>query len=277
MTDLVMDQELPVHEIKAFNFAEDSSNKMHSDETAARYGFAGGLVPGVATFGYMTIPVAEALGLKWFEGGTMMGKFLKPIYHDETIAVHATVVSADPLKIETKVFNAAGTLCAVGEAGLPGNHGPLDLSRYPKKPLPGTAERLPASAEALPAGLALGSLDFDYDHAQLTEALLDKYRDPLPIYRGTPAVWHPALVGSQANTILAANVDLGPWIHTASDVAYCSLPRDGESLSLRGTIADAYVKRGHEFAVMDLALLGEGERCIARLTHTAIVRPMLSG
>ena len=42
------------------NFSEASDNKMHSDDVAARYGFSGGLVPGVAVYAYMTIPVVKA-------------------------------------------------------------------------------------------------------------------------------------------------------------------------------------------------------------------------
>ena len=44
MTSFALGQVLPPVEVIAFNFAEESSNRIHSDEVAAQYGFAGGLV-----------------------------------------------------------------------------------------------------------------------------------------------------------------------------------------------------------------------------------------
>ena len=36
-----------VYRVSAFNTAKQSENKMHDDVVAQRYGFSGGLVPGV--------------------------------------------------------------------------------------------------------------------------------------------------------------------------------------------------------------------------------------
>ena len=59
--------ELPTHELKAVNFAEDSSNKIHNNDVARDYGFKGGLVPGIAVYAYMTHPVVEQLGSDWLQ------------------------------------------------------------------------------------------------------------------------------------------------------------------------------------------------------------------
>lgn len=275
MHDLSVGQELPVREIVGVNFAKDSSNKMHSDETAARYGFKGGLVPGVGVYGYMAVPVVEALGRDWLEGGTLRGKFLKPVYDGDRVSVKCRVKSAAPPVIEIEVVNEEGTLCAVGEAGLPADGPELEVSGYARHPLPDEADRPPACADVMPAGMVLGSLEFTFETGSIVYHKVSELGEPLSIYEGPDGVCHPALVVAQANSILAANVLLGPWIHTASEVVYCGLPRDGEVLSLRGVVADSYVKRGHDFAVLDLALVGEEERPLALITHTAIVRPGL--
>ena len=75
-----MATDLPVYHVTAHNYAEQSSNKMHSDDVAAQYGYTGGLVPGVALYAYMSEPVAIAWGTKWLGSGTMTGKFIHPIY-----------------------------------------------------------------------------------------------------------------------------------------------------------------------------------------------------
>src|SRR3981081_3323230 len=51
---------LAPYRVSAFNTAHDCENKIHDDATARRFGFGGGLVPGVDVYGYMThMPVAR--------------------------------------------------------------------------------------------------------------------------------------------------------------------------------------------------------------------------
>ena len=50
------------YEVVAFNTATLSDNKIHDDEVASRFGFTGGLVPGVDVYAYLTHPPAEAWG-----------------------------------------------------------------------------------------------------------------------------------------------------------------------------------------------------------------------
>ena len=44
--------------VEAFNASKESENKIHDDAVARRFGFRGGLVPGVDVYAYMThLPV----------------------------------------------------------------------------------------------------------------------------------------------------------------------------------------------------------------------------
>ena len=52
---------LQPHCVSAVNLAKNSENRMHDDSVARRFGFKGGLVPGVDVFAYMShMPV-----MKW--------------------------------------------------------------------------------------------------------------------------------------------------------------------------------------------------------------------
>ena len=46
--------QIPEYRVRAFNNASDSTNLIHADEHARRYGYRGGLVPGVSIFAYMS-------------------------------------------------------------------------------------------------------------------------------------------------------------------------------------------------------------------------------
>src|SRR5436305_14260299 len=77
------------HEVRAFNQAAASENKIHDDAVAQRFGFKGALVPGVAVFAYMAhLPVAR-WGRAWHERGTTDCRFLKPVYDGDMVRVSA--------------------------------------------------------------------------------------------------------------------------------------------------------------------------------------------
>ena len=81
-----MSEPLVTYDVNAFNTAAASENKIHDDSVARRFGFRGGLVPGVEVYAYMAhMPVAR-WGRAWLERGSGAFRFRKPVY-DGAIAV----------------------------------------------------------------------------------------------------------------------------------------------------------------------------------------------
>src|ERR1700686_4891127 len=78
------------YRVSAYNTAHDSENKIHDDAVARRFGFGGGLVPGVDVYGYMThLPVLR-WGRAWLERGTNECRFFRPVYDGDTACVTAS-------------------------------------------------------------------------------------------------------------------------------------------------------------------------------------------
>jgi hypothetical protein len=259
-------QELPCYEVIAKNYGADHANRIHSDEGAARHGFAGALVPGVGLYAYMTRPVIDVLGVEWLERGAMSAKFIKPVYDGEKVRARARVANNDPVELSLELINQPGELCAVGSAGLPNLSAGLDPENYPFR---APAQLWPASIASLSIGDTFGSVDFSLDMKGEIPKFLDKVVETSPIY---DSVCHPAFWIAQANEILMRNIALGPWIHTASDSRHYAGAREGERLSLRGLVSDLYERRGHELVVADLGLFGENDRPISHIRHTAIIK-----
>src|SRR5262249_41698714 len=98
--------------LSAFNTATASENKIHDDAVASRFGFTGGLVPGVDVFAYLAhMPMAK-WGKDWLSGGFMQARFVKPIYDGDQATVTAEE-AGDGLKLTA---SARGDLCATGLA-----------------------------------------------------------------------------------------------------------------------------------------------------------------
>jgi acyl dehydratase len=266
MSRFEIGQELSFYEVIAKNYGADHANRIHSDEVAARYGFAGALVPGVGLYAYMTRPVIDVLGSEWLERGAMSAKFLKPVYDGEKIEARARVADNNPIELKLELINQSGKVCAVGSAGAPNSTTTLDPDAYPFR---APAQLWPASIASLSIGDTLGSFEFDLDMKGEMPKFLDNVVETSPIY---DSICHPAFWIAQANEILMRNIALGPWIHTASETRHYAAARDGERLSLRGWVSDLYERRGHELVVVDLGLFDDSGRSVAHIRHSAIIK-----
>jgi hypothetical protein len=62
MGETTMAGRLEAYSVVAYNTAKLSENKMHDDQVARRFGFSGGLVPGVDVMAYMIPPASQEMG-----------------------------------------------------------------------------------------------------------------------------------------------------------------------------------------------------------------------
>jgi len=263
--------------VRARNIAADSENKIHDDTVARRYGFAGGLVPGIAVFGYLTRPIVALWGSAWLKHGTATARFLQPCYEGEEITVRAVpaTMAGEGEAAEVTAARPDGSICARGNFLLARSAAaPPDAAGYQTAPLP--TEPPAASATSLAAGTTLGTLSLVLDEARAT-AFADSIADDLAVYRGPRGVAHPALLLALANRALAGNVTLGPWIHASSEVQHFSLARYGDAISLRARVAECFERKGHEFVVLDILVVAEPDRSVQHIRHTAIYKPRPHG
>ena len=263
--------QLPRHQVRARNFAATSDNKIHDDTVAKQYGFAGGLVPGVTIYAYMTHPVVSALGRDWLAHGTMTVRLLKPFYEGELVDVRTTVGDGGSAlaRLDVQAFNERQELCAVATATLPSPPpAPPAVSGFPTAPLPASA---PAVSEAgLAAVDVFGSLDVVYDAQVKGARFLDEIEDPWGGYRGPGAAGHPGVLIRYANFILAENFRLNPWIHVSSEVEHFALVHHGDHISIRARRAGLFERKGHKFVELDVLMVANGVTPVMRIRHAVI-------
>ncbi|MDI3307167.1 MAG: hypothetical protein QJR07_08685 [Acetobacteraceae bacterium] len=253
------------YRVEANNLSRASENKIHDDAVARRFGFTGGLVPGVEVYAYACHPVVQHWGRAWLERGQAECRFLKPVY-DGRIAV-ATAEPANgglALRVESE-----GVLCATGEALLGDPVEPPVADDFPQASPPAT--RPPASEATLAPGTALGIVPF-----RLTEAMLAEYlcgvRETDQIY-AREGLAHPGLMLRLCNRALMENVVFGPWIHVGSKVRNFAAARVGDELSVRARVVANYERKGHRLVDLDVLAIADGDRVLARVLHSAVWRP----
>src|ERR1700710_1109123 len=130
------------YRVSAFNTSKQSENKIHDDTVARKFGFSGGLVPGVDVLAYMVhMPVAK-WGRAFLERGVIEARFVKPVYDGETADV-AGEESSGVLSIE------------VGNRG-PASAPSVSIADFPKTAA--VAERSPVNTASYELGKWLGTV-----------------------------------------------------------------------------------------------------------------------
>ena len=256
------------YQIDAFNTAKESENKIHDDAVARRFGFKGGLVPGVEVYAYMThLPVA-LWGRAWLERGTAECRLLKPVYDGDAVTVTARKTS-DGLDLR---LDSHGELCATDRASLPADplSPPAAFADAPTPPSP-PAQRPPADEATLPAGTWFAIHPFRVSSEEAGQYLQD-VRENLPLYADEGLV-HPGTILHIGNWALRHNVVLGPWMHVGSRIEHFAAAHIDDELSARALITDNYEHKGHRFVALDVLVYANGTKPVARIAHTAIYRP----
>ncbi len=260
-----MPSRLETYRVQAYNTAKLSENKMHDDTVAKRFGFSGGLVPGVDVMAYMMhLPVAR-WGRAFLERGLIEARFVKPVYDGETAEVRGEE-SDGVLSIEVE---SRGLLCATGSASLPASAPSIALSDFTETAA--VTERRPVNAASYELGKWLGTVPRAWAGDAAREYLTDvRERDPIYLAEG---LGHPGLLQRVMNKVLVDNAILGPWIHVGSRMQLLSAARSGDELTARAKVTGNYEKKGHHFVELDALVVANGRTPLAHCQHIAIYQP----
>lgn len=253
------------YRVQARNLSHASENKIHDDDVARRFGFEGGLVPGVEVYAYMTHLPAGRWGVGWLERGTAECRFFKPVYDGKLVTVTATgTAHALAMTVESD-----GEQCAAGAAALPDEPG--TAPEFPDAaPIPASDDRPDADEATLATGRCLSSQPVVLTLDRLRQYLAD-IRESDPLYARAKLI-HPAFMLRLSNLALKDNVKLGAWIHAASSIRHFGLAHAGESLAAHARVAANYERKGHRFVDLDVVIVADESRVVAQVRHTAIYR-----
>jgi hypothetical protein len=259
---------------EAFNQAFDSKNEIHSDEMAQRFGFKGGLVPGVTVSAYLIHPAIEAWGLDWLRQGWAHAVVRKPIYDRSQFKVE--LHDSTEQSYQAKLLNEEGLTCAIASVKLPQQvPSPPKLRGDPL--LYEGFERTQPNYEAM---LSLQRIGLHALCAPWNETVeLSRYcRDPnlmpkLLQFNQGGGYANPAFTLGVTNWILQDNIKMNPWVHLESESQnYQAIPLNSEII-VEAAISDLFEKKGHQFVDADVNLfLRETQEAVMSARLRAIYR-----
>jgi acyl dehydratase len=232
---------------------------------ARRFGFSGGLVPGVDVMAYMMHLPVEKWRRTFLERGLIEARFVKPVYDGEMAEVTGEE-SNGALSIQV---HSRGQLCATGGASLPASTPTVSLMDFSE--VAPVAERKPVNASSYEVGKWLGTLPRRWAGDAATEYLGD-IRETDGIY-AAEGLGHPGLLQRVMNKALVDNAILGPWIHVGSRMQLLCAAKAGDELTARARVTGNYEKKGHRFVELDALVVANRKTPLAHCRHIAIYQP----
>ncbi|MCP5179302.1 MAG: hypothetical protein R3E84_07605 [Pseudomonadales bacterium] len=249
--------------VTAENHATSSENRIHSDDIAARLGFRGALVPGVAVFGYMTHPLVETFGEDWLTRNVSDVRFLKPAYVDDRLAI-SVAPQGDGLQVNC--HNDQGELLAVMATQMPEVLPPeLDATAFAARET--NARRVTIEWDRIELNHPFPVFHWSTD-ARSNDRNAMQVADTLPHYR---TFVHPHWFLGIANFMLVRQFVMPAWIHVGSNITIrrpLLVDRDVDVLAVP---LEKWKKKGHEFVRLAIRYQ-DGDGVLADVLHTAIYR-----
>ena len=256
----------------ALNTAPDSENQIHSDDLAKRYGFKGGLVPGVTVSAYLLHPVIESSGMAWLEKGYANCKITSPLYDGENFEVISEILREG--QTNTFLKNEDGKIIANAESKIlenipskPKYRGDLLIQEEFKAPVASFAEW-----KKLKKG-GCKAFKFHWGGDNPLIYLSDEKKLPLILQPSKSGHANLSFLLGCANWILAGNAFMNPWVHLETKSQNYKAVSIETTLIAEMSVIDFYEKKGHEFIEVEVNLFEEkSKQCCMSINQLAIFK-----
>lgn len=228
----------------AFNQVPDSSNQIHGDDMAQRFGFKGGLVPGVTVSAYLLHPVAEYFGKDFIEHGFAHCRVNAPLYDQDVFDVEITDQGDE--HCHTCLKRGEGELLAVAEASIPSVT--PDAPMFRGDLLGDGSVNVPATRPDIERLKDNGCYAFAYrwvpEHAMGTYL---RDRSLMASLYAEQGFANPSYILGISNWVLAGNIAMNPWVHLETHSQNFAALAAGTDVIGEMSVSDVFERKGHEF------------------------------
>jgi hypothetical protein len=244
-------------------------NPIHAADGASRAGYAGALVAGVRTYGWVAEAVVEALGPGWLDDGWADVTLRRPLFAGEEVTIAVSPAGAVAASVGSRVV-------LDGSVGLGSAAWATELD----PPAPGPALDPPwvrptYTVSDAPVGDALRPLGAYVSAAAARRLALD---DLGQLVSQVPADrLHPWFLAARMAPLTRHNFTYGPTIHVRTQVQHLGPAAVDQEVVIGARIVEVHERNEHWYQVLDGLVVGDGGRAgapaLARIRHHSIFRP----
>jgi hypothetical protein len=266
---------------------EGIPNPIHAEGGATSAGYAGALVAGVRTYGWVAEAVVDVLGLGWLDDGWADVTLRRPLYAGEVVRI--VVGPSGPSGTSgsgTGGSEAAGAWSVSAAVGarvvLDGavGRGPAWWADDIDSPEPRPAVDAPAlrptyTIDGAPVGRPLRPLGAYVSAGAARRLALDdlgQTTSHVPDGR-----LHPWFLAARMAPLSRHNFTYGPTIHVRTQIQHTGRAMADQEVVVGARIVEVYERKDHWYQVLDGLVVGAGgvPGCpqLARIRHHSIFRP----
>ncbi|MDH4362812.1 MAG: hypothetical protein OEY70_01830 [Acidimicrobiia bacterium] len=249
-------------------------NPIHAEDGASGAGYAGALVAGVRTYGWVAEAVIEVLGEEWLSRGWADVTLRRPLYAGETVTITVAAPGADGARPVSAAVDDRIVLDGTVGPGAASWAALIDppppapaLDPPPLRPTY-TLDTAPVGEPFRPLGVyvsANGARKLTYDDLGQTSSQVPEGR------------LHPWFLAARMAPLTRHNFTYGPTIHVRTQIQHTGPATAGQEVVVGAKIIEVYDRKEHWYQVLDGLVVGAGAApgCpeLARIRHHTIFRP----
>ena len=258
-------------------------NPIHAEDGASGAGYAGALVAGVRTYGWVAEAVIEALGESWLDSGWADVTLRRPLYAGEVVTITIGPEGSGGPEAGDGGVESRPVSAVVGDRiVLDGTVGPGTAAWAatidPPPPAPAldppplrptyTLDTAPVGEPFRPLGAYLsanGVRKLTYDDLGQTASQVPEGR------------LHPWFLAARMAPLTRHNFTYGPTIHVRTQIQHRGPATAEQEVVVGAKIVEVYDRKDHWYQVIDGLVVGAGAGPgapeLARIRHHTIFRP----
>jgi hypothetical protein len=256
-------------------------NPIHATDGASGAGYAGALVAGVRTYGWVAEAVTAVLGPAWLDDGWADVTLRRPLYAGEVVTI--TVAEAESATAGADTAEARTVSAAVGErvvldgaVGLGSATWAGDID--PPEPAPALdppGVRPTYTIDSAPVGQPLRPLGGYVSAGAARRIALDDLGQTSSLV--PDGRLHPWFLAARMAPLTRHNFTYGPTIHVRTQIQHRGRALAEQDVVVGARIVDVYDRKDHWYQVLDGLVVGgsgvPGCPELARIRHHSIFRP----
>lgn len=255
-----------------------AANPIH-DESATGYGYAGGIVAGIHTYGWMVPAILNSLGTGWLSHGWCEFGLPRPVYAGDELLTEVKPSAENPdVGLITQKVVSDGRITIEGTVGL-GDAPWINEFKLPSersavsqpedRPFLGLNE-IPTNADYPPM-----SVSFTADDARVW--MSERIHDDDPLWSsGTSPVAHPSWLLGQMTPLIRHSYRMPAGVHASGRVQHLRPFHADGDVVVAGRWGELEVRKGKPWSTTDAVFLDAHGLEVALVRQVAVILPPLT-
>lgn len=255
-----------------------AANPIHDDQ-ATGYGYAGGIVAGIHTYGWMVPAILDSVGDDWLTHGWADIRFPRPVYVGDQLVTQIEPSADDPtVGVITQRVDGDGRITIEGTIGL--GDGPwrtefdLPTRREPVAPDPDAPWTPP---EAMPTFEDYPPMSVPMDPDDARYWMNDRIHDDDQRWHvdadGSGPIVHPSWAPGQMTPLIRHSYKFPAGVHAAGRIQHLALHRANGPVTVAGRWGGLEVRKGKHWSTTDAVFLDADGTELSHVRQVAVILP----